>query len=943
MPISVKKSAADGFPNDHLLTQAIILHQAGSLHDAEQLYRAFLKEVPQHPDANYNLGKLALQMNRSALAVHHFKKALENSPAQQQYWLGFIEALMLSGQAETARHLLRQAYGLGLRGEAIEALLARLEARATPAAPPLPDDGTNTPEVLRIVKEKARKSGKRGRRTGNKSRPAHTSSAVPAAEEVARLGLLFNQGRSAEAEALARRLTQRFPADGFAWKVLGAVLSAQGRHEEAVAPKKKAAALVPEDAEALVNLGNTFNMLGRLAEAEDCFRRALALKPDYATAYFSFGNTLNHLGRMVEAEASYRRALELKPDYADAHYNLGAVLNDQQRFVEAENCFRRALAINPDSAEGYLNLGITLKGQGRLKEAEDCFRRALEIRPEYAEAHYNLANTLKELGRLHDAVDSYGRAIALRPDYADAHSNLGNSLWVLKRLEEAEASFRRALTIRPEFAEAHSNLGNVLHVLKRLEEAEACYRRALAIRPDFAEAHNNLGSTLKDLGCREESEAHYRRALALRPDYAEAHSNLFFSLNYAACLSPEYLLEQAREWEYGCVPAAARADARERRFERTPLAGRRLRVGYVSGDFRHHAVSYFVEQLFSHHDRTRVEIYAYSTYDMRDAATERLESLVDHWASVAALSDRQLYERIAADRIDVLVDLSGHTGHNRLGLFALRAAPVQTHWLGYFATTGLTEMDYWIGDAIITPRETDHHFSETVWRLPRTWISYNGKDEAPASCWQPAPDGTVWLGSFNNLGKLTPATLSLWACLLHKLPEARLLLKTKELTEERNRQRILGFFAEAGIGPERIELRDRNVTPDWKAHMAYYDRLDIALDPVGGVGGGTTTCDALWMGVPVVSLVGDRMGSRMTASMLAAIGRPEWLAADEEEYVSRVVALARDVAGRRTLRGEQRATMDASPLCDAHGLTRALEDAYRGMFDSWERARQLRD
>ncbi len=262
-------------------------------------------------------------------------------------------------------------------------------------------------------------------------------------------------------------------------------------------------------------------------------------------------------------------------------------------------------------------------------------------------------------------------------------------------------------------------------------------------------------------------------------------------------------------------------------------------MGYVSGDYRQHAVSYFIEQLFTHHDRARIELFAYATQGRRDAVTERLQALAEHWVSLTGIPDGAVRERIEADGIDVLIDLSGHTQYNSLGVFARRAAPVQAHYLGYFASTGLTEMDYWIGDAILTPASTDSHFSERVRRLPRVWVSYDGKADAPVSDWHPAQDGVIWLGSFNNLGKLTPATLALLAKVFHALPEGRLLLKTRELSDGGNRQRILDTMVGHGIPSERIELQDRSATLDWSAHMAYYDRLDIALDPVGGAGGGT--------------------------------------------------------------------------------------------------------
>ena len=352
-------------------------------------------------------------------------------------------------------------------------------------------------------------------------------------------------------------------------------------------------------------------------------------------------------------------------------------------------------------------------------------------------------------------------------------------------------------------------------------------------------------------------------------------------------------------------------------------------------------MSYFIEQLFAHHDRTRVELYAYSTVGMRDAVTGRIEARVDHWVPAAGMSDTELRRRIEADGIDVLVDLSGHTAHNRMGVFARRAAPVQVHYLGYFASTGLTEMDYFIGDAILTPPGTDSHFSERVWRLPRIRASYDGKADAPQPGWRPDPAGTIWVGGFSNLGKVTPETLLLWAKVLHALPEAKLLLKTKALADESNRHRILDTMAEQGIPAERIELQG-DITPGWKEHMAYYDRLDIVLDPVGAHGGYTTSCDALWMGAPVVTLEGDRMASRMTASILAGIGHEEWIARTEAEYIEKVAALANDVAQRQALRSVQRERMATSPLCDAKDLALKLEDACFEMFGQW-RAGQGKD
>ena len=345
------------------------------------------------------------------------------------------------------------------------------------------------------------------------------------------------------------------------------------------------------------------------------------------------------------------------------------------------------------------------------------------------------------------------------------------------------------------------------------------------------------------------------------------------------------------------------------------------------------SVSYFLETVLIHHDRSRVEIFAYSTADKSDEVTVRLRALCDHWRDVALDNDAQICALIQGHRLDVLVDLSGHTGGNRMAVIARRAAPVQAHYLGYFASTGLTEMDYWIGDDVLLPPKANAHFSEIPWRLSRVWVSYLSPDDAPPVLWQPALDGTVWLGSFNNIAKLTDATFALWAKLLHALPQAKLLLKYKFLDEVGNLGRITSIFERCGIPADRLELRGE--TKGWAQHMALYNRLDIALDPVGAHAGVTTTCDALWMGVPVVSRVGDRMAQRQGASLLTAIGHPEWVAHDDEDYIAIVAALASDVHGRAALRPLQRETMRRSALCDGKGLASALEDAYMAMFDTW--------
>ena len=381
------------------LQQAIAHHQAGQAQEAERLYRAILQARPNHTDANHNLGVLAVKMKQPAAGLPHLKAALETSPNQGQYWLSYIDALILAGHIDIARQVLERGRQRGLQGEAVDALAGRLE---------------------------------------------------PSPQEINKLTALFNEGRYSEVVTLAQALTVRFPQHAAGWKVLGAVLKQLGRGTDALAPMQKATALSPGDAEAHSNLGATLKGVGRLVEAEASYQRALQIKPDYAEAYNNLGNTLKELGRLDEAEASLRRALQINPDFAGAHSNLGNTLNDLGRLDEAEASLRRALQIKPDYAEVHNNLGITLKELGRLDEAEASFRHALRGKPDYAKAHNNLGNTLQALGRLGEAEASYRQALQIKSDYVEAYYNLGNTLCNLDNLDQAAVVYQKILEIDPD-------------------------------------------------------------------------------------------------------------------------------------------------------------------------------------------------------------------------------------------------------------------------------------------------------------------------------------------------------------------------------------------------------------------------------------------------------------------------------------------------------------
>ncbi|MFL2583428.1 MAG: tetratricopeptide repeat protein [Gammaproteobacteria bacterium] len=457
------------------LEQGIAAHKEGRLQEAERLYKAILQSQPKHPDANHNLGVLAVSVNKADAALPLFKTALEANPKIEQFWLSYIDALIKEKQFENAKQVFEQARTQGVAEEKLNSL----EAQLSP-----------------------------------KTQIENVNSASPSQQQLNSLLGHYQNGRFDDAENLAISITQEFPKHQFAWKVLGVVLGATGRLSKAVKANRTSVALSPQDAEAHSNLGVTLQEQGRFDEAEASCRQAIALKPDYAEARSNLGNTLKEVGRLDEAEASFNQAIALKPDYAEAHSNLGNTLKELGRLDEALASFNQAIALKPDYAEAHSNLGVTLQEQGRFDEALASFNQAIALKPDYAEAHSNLGNTLKEVGRLDEALASFNQAIALKPDYAEAHSNLGVTLQELGRFDEALASYTQAIALKPDYAEAHYNLGMTLQALGRLDEAIASFNQATALKPDYAEAHRHLTSMKKF----DAKDAQYSKMLELYRD-----------------------------------------------------------------------------------------------------------------------------------------------------------------------------------------------------------------------------------------------------------------------------------------------------------------------------------------------------------------------------------------------------------------------------------------
>ncbi|WP_200157711.1 O-linked N-acetylglucosamine transferase, SPINDLY family protein [Allochromatium vinosum] len=602
-------------------------------------------------------------------------------------------------------------------------------------------------------------------------------------------------------------------------------------------------------------------------------------------------------------------------------------------FERAASQARRFTERHPTEIFGWKLLGTSLVKSGRFEEALAPLLEAVRVKPKEAENINTLGFALMSLGRLDEAIGCYKRAIEIDPDYSIAYNNLGTIYRDRAQFDRAIACYDQALERDPEYPEAHLNRGVALGELGWLEQSVTCYQRALELQPTSVATLNNLGKSEMMLGHLDAAQRAYRRALELQPDLSQSFSNLLLCLNYEAGLAREQVFAEHRAFESTQASRITRLP---------PLAHlgqdpeRRLRLGFVSGDLRFHSVAYFLLPVLEQLDRERFQVFCYSRSHRQDEVTQVFRGLADAWLDCPAMPEQELAERIRADGIDLLFDLSGHTGASALRAFAAKPAPVQITWIGYPNTTGLSTMDYRLVDALTDPPgEADAYHTERLIRLPTGFLCYRPWSTGfalPVTAPPCLEASHITFGSFNNLSKITPATLDLWVEVMRAVPNARLLLKSHTASDIQVWNRLVASFESAGIAPERLEFLPR--APSYTEHLEQYSRLDIALDtyPYHGT---TTTCEALFMGVPVVTLAGDRHAARVGVSLLTQAGLPEFIADSNADFVTIAVRLAESPARLAELRAGLRERLECSPLRDEVGFTRTLEAVLRRMWRLW--------
>jgi predicted O-linked N-acetylglucosamine transferase (SPINDLY family) len=698
----------------------------------------------------------------------------------------------------------------------------------------------------------------------------------------------LNAGRVFEAAAACRQILQTDSNQAEAWHYLGIALYKDRKFDESV----------------------------------DAINRAIQISPQRSDFQCNLGVIYAEAGRFADAVAPLQSALRVAPDSPQAWNNLAVALEGVGRFDEAAAAANRAIGLIPNFPDAYSNLGNALLKSGRFDEAVAAHRKALELQPEFPQAYNNLAHSLRAAGKGAEAIAAVRKAIALKPDYAEAYDTLGSQLQAEKLFDEAVAAFEKALQLRPDFARAAYNMANALNDAGKIEESIAAFRKAANIDPNIGDIQHNLARALLQVGELDAALAAHDRAIALRPDHPGMHGAKLFALHFHPRFDPPAILREARIYnDRHARPFAG--EIAPHRNDKNPE--RRLKIGYVSPDFRTHCQSFFTTPLLSHHDHSRYEIFCYADIDRPDATTARLQSFADVWRPTHGFTDTQIAAQIREDQIDILVDLTMHMGGSRPLIFARKPAPVQVTWLAYPGTTGLEAIDYRLSDPYLDPiGEHDNWYSENTWRLPETFWCYDPLSDQPAVNELPALSREkITFGCFNNFCKLNDVVLEHWHSVLDAVGGSRLILLAPP---GKHRDHVL---QKLGDRVEFISFLPRD------KYLQAYHRVDLGLDTYP-YNGHTTSLDSLWMGVPVISLYGSSAVSRAGLSQTTNLGlQDEFAAQTPEQFTALAVKWAGNFAGLADLRRTLRARMQQSPLMDAARFARNIESAFGEMWGIW--------
>ncbi|MGA3067406.1 MAG: tetratricopeptide repeat protein [Tepidisphaeraceae bacterium] len=675
-----------------------------------------------------------------------------------------------------------------------------------------------------------------------------------------------------------------------------------------------------------LELAQKHQQSGRLSEAESLYKQILQRQPNRDDVLHQLGILAFRAGRFAEAEQYFRSAIAANFRKADYHYGLGVSLSALNRPREAIAAFEQAITLRSVYPEAHVELGILLAGQGQMADAVAQFERATAARPDLPEAHVNLGTAWAQMGQVQKAIAAFRRALELRPNYAEALSNLGNALADIGQVKDAIAACQRAVALRPDYAPAHGNLGRAYYLNEELEKSVSCCMTAISLRPTMADAHNNLANALKDMGQIASAMSSYAKAAQYRTDSAEFDSNQLFAMHYSPDHDLPALISALARWnQLHGVP--------RRRFrlphdnDRSP--DRKLRIGYVSADFRDHACAFFLVPLLSQHDHEHFEIVFYAEIHKPDGMTDRFRAWADHWRDTLGLSDEELAAQIRRDGIDILVDAKLHSAENRLTVFAHKPAPIQVSWLGYPGSSGLETIDYRLTDHQLENDGGSYPPPEKPAFVPDCFWCYDPLTDGPPVNELPAlTTGHITFASLNNFCKVNEPTLANWAAVMRAVTNSKLLVLAPKGSA---RDWLVRILQAHGVEPARVEFLDRRPR---REYLEYYHRIDLCLD-THPYNGHTTSLDALWMGVPVLTLVGQTPPGRVGLTHAANLNLTEFAAAGAQALPTIASRWAADLPRLAELRRDLRQRMQNSPLMDAAGFARKVEAIYRQMWIDW--------
>ncbi len=779
-------------------------------------------------------------------------------------------------------------------------------------------------------------------------------------------GLHYHQQGDLElAEKNYREILDVMPENANALHLLGVLLNQMQDNLAAIDLISRAIQIVPDQPIFHNNLGNAYRDSDRCEQAIACYQKALQIKPDLVETYINMGIAYHQLADLDRAASAYQKAIALKPNSAEAYYNLGNTLKEQRLFDEAVSCYRQATSLNPMLVEAFYNQANILEKKDRFDEAITCLKHCIQFKPDWAEAHNNLGNLSKQLGFIDDAIFYCQKAIQLKPELDEAHINLGNTFKDQGDFSKAIDCYQKALQIRPANATAYLNLGVTYAEAEHTAGAIGCFQKATQLNPQFAEAYNYMGVVLAEEGRRDEAIDCFQKAIAINPDYAEAYSYLIHQVQHTcdwhlmSCFSEKLDLLIRRATDNGqsiiqppfiCMatnsdPAMNLTVAKtwSRKIEqplqnvKLPFAFEtrrqkkpKLTIGYLSCDFHDHATAHLMRSLFGLHNREKFEVHCYS-YGPKDNSHYRNQIIEesDQFFDIRERSHIDTAKRIYEEEVDILVDLKGHTKGARLGILACRPAPIQVHYLGYPGTTGADFIDYMITDRIVTPEDHAPYYNEKLVFLPHCYQVNDDQQEIAARDWTRKalglPDKGFVFSSFNLPYKIDPVLFDSWMRILQQVPGSVLWLFDENRNARRNLRREA---ANRGVDPDRLVFAQKI---EKAQHLSRLKWADLALD-TRIVNGHTTTSDSLWAGVPVITIEGSHFASRVSSSLLRAVGLPELVADCLEEYEKLAVQLASHPSELNAVRQKLHINHLKKPLFDTARFVRNLELGYSEMW-----------